>query len=267
VDIYIILGYFLSLLVGISLGLVGSGGSILTVPILVYLMGVNPVIATAYSLFIVGITSLVGGFKSAKAGMVDYKKVVGFGIPSILAVYLTRRLIVPAIPEVVLSISSFTLSKNMALMILFAIVMILAAYSMIKTEKTTAIEPKKSPYFFVILEGIFVGVLTGLVGAGGGFLIIPALVIIAKTPMKIAVGTSLVIIALKSISGFIGDLQNLTIIDWKLLLIFTALSVLGIFIGLALTNKIDGEKLKKGFGYFVLIMAVYILFMELIIKT
>jgi uncharacterized membrane protein YfcA len=174
---------------------------------------------------------------------------------------------VPAIPEQIFSFSTVVLTKNMALMLLFAVVMLLAAYSMIKKEKPNTIEPKQAPYILIIVEGAVVGVLTGLVGAGGGFLIIPALVILAKTPMKIAVGTSLFIIALKSIIGFTGDLQNLTSIDWPLLIIFTILSIIGIYIGLWLTKKIDGSKLKKGFGYFVLIMAVYILFMELVIKT
>lgn len=268
-DVYFILGYFLALIVGVSLGLIGSGGSILTVPILVYLMGINPVVATAYSLFIVGITSLVGGLKSAKLGLVDFKKVIGFGIPSIIAVYLTRRYILPALPEIIWSTSSFTLTKNMALMLLFAVIMILAAFSMIKKEKDKKIstEQKTASYFWVILEGTIVGVVTGLVGAGGGFLIIPALVILAKTPMKIAVGTSLFIIALKSIIGFLGDLQILSDINWTLLISFTILSLIGIFIGINLTKKMDGAKLKTGFGYFVLIMAVYILYMELIAKN
>ena len=268
-DVYFILGYFLALIVGVSLGLIGSGGSILTVPILVYLMGINPVVATAYSLFIVGITSLVGGLKSAKIGLVDFKKVIGFGIPSIIAVYLTRRYILPALPEVIWSTSSFILTKNMALMLLFAVIMILAAFSMIKKEKDKKIstEQKTASYLWVILEGTIVGVVTGLVGAGGGFLIIPALVILAKTPMKIAVGTSLFIIALKSIIGFLGDLQILSDINWTLLISFTILSLIGIFIGINLTKKMDGAKLKTGFGYFVLIMAVYILYMELIAKN
>lgn len=268
-DVYFILGYFLALIVGVSLGLIGSGGSILTVPILVYLMGINPVVATAYSLFIVGITSLVGGLKSAKLGLVDFKKVIGFGIPSIIAVYLTRRYILPALPEIIWSTSSFTLTKNMALMLLFAVIMILAAFSMIKKEKdkTISTDQKTASYFWVILEGTIVGIVTGLVGAGGGFLIIPALVILAKTPMKIAVGTSLFIIALKSIIGFLGDLQILSDINWTLLISFTILSLIGIFIGINLTKKMDGAKLKTGFGYFVLIMAVYILYMELIAKN
>lgn len=262
-DLNILIGYFLALLVGISLGLIGSGGSILTVPILVYLMGINPVVATAYSLFIVGISSLVGGLKSAKLGLVDFTKVIGFGIPSIISVYLTRRYLLPALPEYIWSTANFSITKNMALMLLFAIVMILAAFSMIKKEKKQLSEVKNASYIWIILEGIIVGVITGLVGAGGGFLIIPALVILAKTPMKVAVGTSLFIIALKSIFGFVGDLQILNNIDWTLLIIFTSLSVFGIFIGIQLTKKIDGTKLKTGFGYFVLFMAVYILYMEL----
>ena len=264
-----ILGYVLAVIVGISLGLIGSGGSILTVPILVYVIGVNPVLATAYSLFIVGSTALVGGVQSAVQKRVDFKTVLIFGIPSIAAVYATRMWLVPFIPNELFTIGSLVITKSIALMLLFAVVMILASVSMIRPAKNKEPDenaPRVYNYPMILLEGAVVGLLTGLVGAGGGFLIIPALVLLARMPMKLAVGTSLFIIAAKSLIGFIGDLQGSEIIDWKLLGIFTAFSVAGIFIGILLSKKIPGQKLKKGFGWFVLIMGIYIIVKELFFK-
>jgi uncharacterized membrane protein YfcA len=262
-----VLGYILAVVVGVSLGLIGSGGSILTVPILVYIMGVEPVLATAYSLFIVGATALVGGVQSARQGRVDFKTAIIFGIPSIIAVYATRALIVPLIPDHVFTAFGFEVTKPILLMILFAIVMVAASISMIKPQKKTAAVDEDAlmvyNYPMILLEGAVVGVLTGLVGAGGGFLIIPALVLLAKMPMKKAVGTSLFIIAAKSLIGFTGDLKGSEIIDWKLLGFFTAASIVGIIIGILLAKRIPGEKLKTSFGWFVLIMGVYIIVKEL----
>lgn len=260
-----IIGYALALLVGISLGLVGSGGSILTVPILVYIMGVSPVLATAYSLFIVGSAALVGGVKNAIQKKVDFRTVLVFGIPSIIAVYATRAFIVPAIPEEIMTMGDFVLTKSIALMLLFAVVMLLASFSMIRPSKKQIEEAVKISYNYplILLEGVLVGVLTGLVGAGGGFLIIPALVLLAKMPMKLAVGTSLFIIAAKSLIGFTGDMQKMEGIDYPFLLLFTLFSVVGIFIGIQLSKKISGAKLKTGFGWFVLVMGIYIIIKEL----
>jgi uncharacterized membrane protein YfcA len=262
-----LIGYFLAVIVGISLGLIGSGGSILTVPILVYIMAVEPVLATAYSLFIVGSTALVGGIKSALLKKVDFKTVIIFGIPSIASVYLTRAFLVPLLPEVIFTIGKVEFTKPMALMLLFAIVMIMASVSMIKPSKV--VEDENSPMKYnlplILLEGLLVGVLTGLVGAGGGFLIIPALVLLAKMPMKLAVGTSLFIIAAKSLIGFLGDLEGNQVIDWNLLLLFTFASIIGIFIGIYLSKKIHGAKLKTGFGWFVLLMGIYIILKELVL--
>ncbi|MGV3686210.1 MAG: sulfite exporter TauE/SafE family protein [Daejeonella sp.] len=261
----IIIGLVLAVVVGVSLGLIGSGGSILTVPILVYVMKVDPVLATAYSLFIVGITSLVGGVQSAVQKKVDFKTVLIFGAPSIVAVYLTRLWLVPFIPQHIASIGTFDVTKPIAMMLLFAIVMILASFSMIKQEKSPAGDDNiqlKYNYPMILMEGFGVGILTGLVGAGGGFLIIPALVLLAKMPMKLAVGTSLFIIAAKSLFGFAGDLQASQTIDWKLLSAFTTLATAGIFAGILLSAKIPGKKLKTSFGWFVLIMGIYIIIKE-----
>jgi len=262
-EIQEILGYFGALLIGVVLGLIGGGGSILTVPILVYLMFINPVTATAYSLFVVGVSSLFGAIRNIKKGLVDFKTAIVFAIPAFIAVYSTRKYIVPAIPENIVTISEFTLTKNIAIMLFFAIIMLVAAVAMIrnngnKTEEKTIV---KYNYPLIIIEGFIVGVLTGIVGAGGGFLIIPALVLLAKLPMKKAVATSLLIIAIKSLIGFIGDVETIAI-DWTFLLSFTAISVIGIFLGIYLSNFIEGKKLKKYFGWFVLIMGVYIIIKE-----
>lgn len=262
-DIITFLGFASALMIGLVLGLIGGGGSILTLPILVYLLGVNPVLATAYSLFIVGTSALVGATKNALKGMVDFRTGIVFAIPALIAVYLTRKFLIPAIPDVLFTIGSTEITKDAGIMVFFAIVMVVAAYSMIKDRKETTNEANIIQYNYplILIEGVLVGVVTGIVGAGGGFLIIPALVLLAKLPMKKAVATSLMIIAAKSLIGFIGDVQNLTI-EWTFLFIFTTLSVIGIFIGIYINNFIDGKKLKKGFGWFVLAMGIYIILKE-----
>lgn len=259
-----LLGYLGALLIGVILGLIGGGGSILTVPVLVYLLSVNPVTATAYSLFVVGSTSLIGSLRNMQKKRIDYRTAVVFSIPAFIAVYATRKFLLPAIPEHLVTIANVEITKNVGIMLFFAFIMVLASASMI-------LEPAEKPVFegrvqynypMIILEGLVVGVLTGIVGAGGGFLIIPALVLIAKLPMKRAVATSLVIIAVKSLIGFIGDVQNMDI-NWPFLLIFTAISVVGIFFGIYLNRFVDGKKLKKGFGWFVLLMGIYIFWKEI----
>lgn len=263
-DITQVLGYFGALLVGLVLGLIGGGGSILSVPLFVYILAVNPVTATAYSLFMVGVSSAFGAIQNIKKGLVDFKTAIVFAIPAFIAVYITRKFIVPAIPLEIFTFGNFTLTKDVGIMVLFAIVMLFASISMIRGRKDVGqtSEVIRFNYPLILIEGFVVGILTGLVGAGGGFLIIPALVLLAKLPMKRAVATSLLIIAVKSLIGFIGDVENLDI-DWMFLLSFTGVSVIGIFVGSYLSNFIDGKKLKKGFGYFVLIMGICILFKEL----
>lgn len=263
-----IAGYIASVFIGIALGLIGGGGSILTVPVLVYLFMVDAVSATAYSLFIVGLTSAVGSISYFRNGLVNVRTAVIFGIPSIIAVFFTRAYIVPAIPKEVFSIGDFIVTKSILMMLLFAILMIAASYSMIKKKKKKSGEAngeQKFNYPIILIEGAVVGLLTGLVGAGGGFLIIPALVILSKLPMKEAVGTSLVIIAAKSLIGFLGESSE-TVIQWPLLLSVSGFAIGGIIIGTMLSKKIDGTKLKPAFGWFVLVMGIYIIVNETLLK-
>lgn len=330
-----VIGYIGAILVGFTLGLIGGGGSILTVPVLVYLFHIEPVLATAYSLFVVGISSSVGALNYMKKGLLNYKTAVVFAVPSFIAVFLTRKFLVPAIPEQLYSIGKldittdvlfililvltmlgvslfslnktfrgskkhlkafllvtpaaimvfivrqfiiptlpdnliiigdFTLTKNVGIMLLFSFVMLLASFSMIRGRKELDHDESAGSstlnYPLIIVEGGLVGTVTGLVGAGGGFLIIPALVLLAGLPMKTAIGTSLLIISVKSLLGFLGDLGNQPI-QWVFLLAFTGLSVMGIFAGSYTSKFIDGSKLKKVFGWFVLLMAIYIIINEL----
>ena len=263
--VIVIIGFAAAVLIGISLGLIGGGGSILTVPVMVYILKIDPVLATAYSLFVVGSTSLVGAGTYMKKGLVNYKTALVFAIPSFIAVFLTRKFLVPALPDPLFTLGEAIITKNIGIMVFFAVIMLAASYSMIKGKKGgDAVEGEvKFNFPMIALEGLVVGVITGIVGAGGGFLIIPALVLLAKLPMKLAVGTSLLIIAAKSLIGFLGDVSTQTI-DWQLLLIFTSLSIVGIFIGSALSKKINEQVLKTGFGWFVLVMGIYIITKELL---
>lgn len=258
-----ILGYISAIIIGLTLGLMGGGGSILTVPILVYLLEVEPVHATAYSLFIVGTTSLFGTAGYMKKGLVSYKTAVIFAVPAFLAVFTARKFIIPEIPDSIFTMGDFELTKGLFLMLLFALLMVMASVSMIKGRKEeTPVGELQFNYPMIFLEGIIVGLLTGMVGAGGGFLIIPSLVILAKLPMKMAVGTSLLIISVNSLIGFTGDITELKI-EWMFLLKFSLFTVAGIFLGTYLSKFIEGKKLKPAFGWFVLIMGIYIIGKEL----
>lgn len=263
-----IAGYSASIFIGISLGLIGGGGSILTVPVLVYLFNLDAVLATAYSLFIVGSTSVVGSFSYFKKGLVNIKTAIVFGIPSVAAIFLTREYVLPAIPVDIFTVGNYTVTKNILLMLLFAILMITASYSMIKKDGQASMEIlQNQPFNYpqILFQGIFIGVITGLIGAGGGFLIIPALINLLKLPMKTAVGTSLVIISINSLMGFLFSLPH-TSVRWGFLLSIAAIAIIGILIGSYLSTKIKASRLKPAFGWFVLLMGIYIVIKETLIK-
>lgn len=263
-----IVGYVAAVLIGVSLGLIGGGGSILTVPVLVYLFGIgDAVLATGYSLFIVGGTSLVGAFRAMAQKKVEVKMAIVFAIPSLVSVFLTRRFLLPAIPDLLLKIGEFELTKSKAMMLLFAAIMIAAASKMIRkktTDKHAETERITINYLAIAAQGLLIGLLTALVGAGGGFLIVPVLVLFAKLPMKTAVGTSLLIIGINSLIGFLGDLGAKQNFDWPFLLTLSGIAIAGIFLGGWLSNFIDSKKLKTGFGYFVLAMAAFVLISEFV---
>lgn len=259
-----ILGYLAAILVGVSLGLIGSGGSTLTVPVLTYLFGLEAVLATTYSLFIVGATSAAGAIQYYKQKNVDLKIVFFFGIPSILSVAFTRTYIVPSIPTEIFHISNFTLTKNMLLMVIFAALMLLSAISMLRKKSVKEKHPSKKLFYLKICgQGLFVGLVTGLVGAGGGFLIIPVLVNILHLKMKQAIGTSLCIITINTLSGFAFSLQQVKSEHWMLIFSIAAIAIVGILLGTFMAKKMDGKRLKPVFGWFILGMGAYILVKEI----
>lgn len=265
-----IIGYIAIIIAGISLGLIGAGGGILTVPILVYLFAVSPVTATAYSLFLVGFTSLVGVVPKYLNKLISFRTALIFGVPSMISVFLTRKFILPQIPQTITQIGGFEVYKSVFLMVLFAVLMIFAARSMLKNKTSNSYSQNANTSInpvFVSLLGFSEGILTGLVGAGGGFIIIPILTLLAKLDIKKAIGTSLLIVAVKSLIGSLGDIASGYLeFDWKFLILITSLSIFGMFIGNTLSKKIDGSKLKSGFGWFILIMGVYILIKEVFFR-
>ena len=260
------LGYIASAFIGISLGLIGGGGSILTVPVIVYLFGVQPLLATSYSLFIVGSTSLIGAVNNARSGQINVRAALFFGASSALTVFLTRKYLVPRIPHDIIEIGNYILTAPVLTMLLFGILMLLASISMILGKNSAPTEKECSDcirFFKLLAYGVSIGLVTAFLGAGGGFLLIPALIFLIKLPVKKAIGTSLLIISINSLIGFTGDLGHFQI-DWKFLLTLTIIASVGIFIGGVINKRINGEKLKKGFGWFVLIMGIYIIGREVL---
>jgi uncharacterized membrane protein YfcA len=265
-----LLGYFAAIFIGLSLGIMGGGGSILTVPVLVYLMGVSPVLSTAYSLLVVGSTSVAGAWGYFRKGLVSLKTAVVFLIPSLLAVFAVRKVLLPAIPHELFTLGGTVFTKDLLVLVAFAVLMVVAAASMIRSQQAEEGLDEAVPathtfnYPLMLGIGLVVGTLTGFVGAGGGFLIIPALVLGARLPMKLAVGTSLAIIALNSLIGFTGDLSAGVPIAWSFLAGFLAFALGGIVMGTYLARFIPGAKLKPAFGWFTLAMGTFILTKELL---
>lgn len=249
---------------GVTLGFMGAGGSILTMPILVYFLNVPPVIATGYSLLIVGVTALVGAIRYYRKDQINIRIALMFAVPAIIAVYTTRRFMVPAIPIEIIFYENIIITKDAFIMLFFATLMLISATIMIKNNKPKPriVKSKIKLITYIGLEGFFVGMLTSIVGAGGGFLIIPSLVLLAGLEMKIAIGSSLLIITLNSLIGFIGDLQSGISIDYMLLTTFLSCSIFGLIIGSKLSSRFSSENLKKIFGYFTLLIGITVIIKE-----
>ncbi|MFN4853083.1 MAG: sulfite exporter TauE/SafE family protein [Bacteroidota bacterium] len=245
--------YFLAIVIGIVLGFMGSGGSILTLPVLVYIGHFSPVEAIPISLVVVGIAALSGAIQQAIKGHFDFRAVWQFTLPSLLAVSLTRKYLFPAIPQEI-----WGLSKDGFLMYFFAFLVMASAMSMLVKKKTLKTNDGIG-YFRFYGAGLLTGLITGMVGAGAGFIIVPALVIAGKLPLKTAMGSSLLIISINCLGGLV--VQPLPKAQ-LFILIFSGLIVGGSFVGVWLNNKIDAVHLKKYFGYFLLLMSVLILIGE-----
>ena len=256
-----ILGYFFALIIGLIMGIIGGGGSILGVPIFVYLFDMNALTATTLSLFVVGVASAVGATGNARQGSVDFKTALLFGIPSVLSVIFVRKIILPHLPDPLFSIGTFPIEKNLFILVLFAALMLISSIKMIVGNQKIETTNQSPQYPMLVTQGIAVGMITGMIGAGGGFLIVPALVMLLNLEMKKAIGTSMMIISMNSLLGFLSSQK--TGINWQFLLIFTSIAVIGMLIGIQLAKKIDGKKLKPIFGWFVLMMGIYIIIKEI----
>lgn len=264
------LGIMAILLAGVSLGLIGGGGSILTVPILVYFFQIDAVSATGYSLFIVGLAAAIGSIPYARSGSTQIKTGLAFGAPSLIGVSFARAYLLPLAPDPVFSASNILMTKSAFLLTAFAILMISAAVVMFRPSQSWEALPDKigkrkaGEILLSAALGLFVGLLTGFLGAGGGFLIVPALAVFLKLPMKQAVGTSLFVIAINSLIGFSTEVIQGKPMDWPLLFALAIVSVIGIFIGFQLARNVSGTQLKRGFSFFVLLMGLGILLDQIV---
>jgi uncharacterized membrane protein YfcA len=258
------IGYFGAFFTGIVIGLFGGGGSILAVPIFVYVFRINPILATSYSMFVVGFSAAIGTLINIKNNLIEYKTALVFIVPALCSVFLTRRFVIPNLPEILMATDYFVFTKDMGIMLFFSFIILLSAFFMMKKTKIDSVQNLNPSlnYCLLVLIGLGVGLLTGLVGAGGGFIIVPALVLFARLTIKQAVATSLLIITFNSIMGFSSDLVFLQI-EWVFLITFTILSVFGIFIGTYISNYLKESTLKTNFAYFMILMAIVIIFKEI----
>jgi uncharacterized protein len=260
-----IVGYIAAIFIGVVLGLIGGGGSILAFPILVYLFKIEPEQATCYSLFIVGFAALIGAIKQYNHGNLQIRSGLIFAIPSLVSLLIVRNVLLPKVPSHLFAINSTVITKQILIMIIFALLMIAASYSMIRKVKLDK-PVQKVNYVRLSIIGFLLGFVIGLLGAGGGFLIIPALIFFAGLSFKESVGTSLLIIFINSSIGFTADIFGGVVVNFKLLALITLMAVIGMFIGFAFSKKIDPAKLKPIFGWFILVLGIYIIIAELFIN-
>lgn len=262
-------GFLLWILIGLLFGLMGAGGSVLTLPILVYLFRIDVSTAALYSLFIVGSTSILSALVYIRRGLFDIKSAVDFGVPSIIAVVITKIGIDPILPDVFFTVAGVEITKEMFLMCLLSAVMFTSSARMIrtKTDRDDTDKDDKSVRnpLMLRINGLIVGVLSGLVGVGGGFLIIPALIFFCKLDIKQAIGTSLTIIAIQCIFGFLSGYRSYNI-DWSLIVPISLVAIFGALLGLVLSTKIEAGNLKRGFGWFIGLTAVCIIVQETVLK-
>jgi uncharacterized protein len=261
--------YAASLFVGLLLGMIGAGGSILTVPIFVFVLKIDPLVSSVYSMFIVGISSLAGGIKAIFKKLVDIKTTVVFGIPSVTGVLFARKFIYPSIPDQIFSIGDYIVSKKILFMFCISTLMFTASVRMLKAptlHSATHPDDRKVKTEFLLAQGFIVGMITGLFGIGGGFLIVPALYFWSRLPMKKAVGTALLIIAMNSLFSFSTSYSEASI-HWILLLRFSLGAVMGILIGSRISEKIPGNFLRIIFGWFVMAVSFYIVFKQFTFHT
>lgn len=256
-----LLGYIGALLTGLVLGLLGGGGAAVSIPILVYAFGVEASIATGYSLLIVAITASLGTVQNMRLGLVRYRALIKCGLPALISIYIMRRFLIHSVPDVFFTVRGFILTKNSFILLILAFFMIIVAKNMISPSKPGE-ETKAAPYILILLQSILIGLFTGLVGAGGGFLLIPLILSAEQMEFRNATATSLTLVTLNSFIGFIGDLQSDIRMDWVFLGSFLTCSIVGVLVGIAIANKVDNIKLRKIFGYTMMVIAFYILTKE-----
>ncbi|TKC09170.1 sulfite exporter TauE/SafE family protein [Pedobacter frigoris] len=258
-----LIGYCACALIGISLGLIGAGGSILMVPVLVFLFRMPPVLATSYSLFVVGITSFFAATGKFRKGDVLVGSALTFGLTSMVAVVAIRQFVIPIMPKSFGHLGHATLSYDLLSIVLFACLMILAAIVMInKSGKTDCVTMEGSSSFMLSIPyALLIGTVTGFLGAGGGFILIPVMTLMLGMDIKKAVGTSLAVVALNSLSGFANDLNHVDI-NWKFLLVISAMALLGSIAGARIADRVNSKKLKAGFGWFILMLGILIITRE-----
>jgi len=252
-----IIGYCLSVLIGFSLGLIGGGGSILTVPVLVFFFDIEPAMATTYSLFVVGLAAIAGSINHYRMHNISYKTVLLFGIPSVIILFIMRHWLLKMMPSIIFRSDKFVVTKSSFILAMFAALMLIAGWTMIR-QRTYAPSKEKQSFTRLILQGAITGAVTGFIGIGGGFIIVPSLVLFAGLSMKKAIGTSLVIITVNCIVGLLGNIETTVSIDYAFLFIFSACAIAGIILGTQATRVIPDKRLKPAFGWIILLMSLIV---------